>query len=190
MASVGPILCTSGIDFGGGDATWTNPGNITAADSTNATCVLLLAQTSDVLQALFTGSDFAAIPDAADLVGYAVDMRRRNLAGTMEDVLVAFDAGGGVAVADGVYNAFWSNAYNTDRYGGATDKWQQGGLSGAQFKAYTPQVQMQCTADTAGTAGIDWIKLTVFYTVAGSSVVQSVGKMAGGMQDLRGGVNG
>lgn len=161
MPSQGPNAPSTGAnDAAVGTVAWTNPGNVTADDSTFATAALTAIDTTQFLKA--TGFGFS-IPTGSTVDGILVEWKRKGEFGV--DNVVKLVQGGAVAgddKADAV--TAWPNpaaAYAS--YGGAADlwglTWTPAQINAADFGAV---LSGECT-DVA-TLSVDHVRITVTYT--------------------------
>lgn len=163
MATAGPTLCMTGDDDGGGlnggDLPWTDPSNITADDATNATAILV-AQTTNCLVA----KDFRfspTIPSGATINGIVATIKRRALAGTVDTEFAVIQSDG-VAVSSNLSDGVsWNSSYEVVTLGSSTNNWNYAGTSEALNDASTG-IAFQAVG--TGTAAVDYVKMTVYYT--------------------------
>lgn len=193
MASVGPTLCGSGgvQSLIGGTITWTNPGNITAQDSTGATATFTTnGEYTEYLRAYNFGF---SIPTDATINGIVVEVNKYNATygfGDLYDKSVRLRKSTSITgdnKAD--ISTPYGDQYATATYGSSTDAWSlTGGLSPTEVNdsafGVVFSVQVTSPIDTI-IADVDYIQMTVYYTpVAGPASSVSSRKKASFFQVL------
>jgi hypothetical protein len=115
----GPSVGTNVV--GGGGTAWTNPGNITAQDGTNATCALAAGANSQDLRG--TGFGFA-IPSYHTILGVTARVRRQpGAAGSINDLTVKLLKAGVLSGNNKALVPAWAAGVVDATYGGAADLW-------------------------------------------------------------------
>ena len=166
MASEGPNSPSTGADAGGLGTAWSNPGNVTAADASEASATLAGLGTTNYL--LATGFGFA-IPGGATINGVAVEVKRRSGLGTsISDAGVSLAKAGSITGTPQIVGGFWPTVAAYQSYGGASDlwgaAWSAADVNGSGFGA-----GVGCSAGASGdTAYVDHVRITVYYTAAGA----------------------
>jgi hypothetical protein len=171
MPSTGFTPAGTGANVDTGQASWSNPGNITADDGTEASSSLGskspgTTDISDYLQATNFGF---TLPAGAVPVGVEVRVQKRN--SNIVDRVISLVVGGSV-VGDNnadLVTPWPGSATNVD-YGGATDLWGLS-LSKAQVEAsnFGVVVQAQLTGGGNASASVDAIWINVHYIIAGGN---------------------
>lgn len=177
MPSTGFTLAGTGtnVDPGGDASEWTDPGNITADDDSNAASQLLKddKETSHYLQATNFGF---SLPAGNVPVGIEVRIQRRVLNGESDEVhdhTVQLIKGGtrqGDNNADAV--TFWPPTLTDADYGGATEMWGLS-LSKADVEAADFGVALRVLSvvgpQSNEAAGVDAIWINVHYQPGGGN---------------------
>ncbi|WP_163409256.1 beta strand repeat-containing protein, partial [Flavobacterium ajazii] len=158
---------TSGTNGSGN--TWTNPTNIYANDNVYATRSLNNT-TSALINA--TGYDFSTIPNNATITNIEVIIGRfASNNNAIRDValnLIVGGTAGGTSLANTTTS--WTNSESAVSYSASPTSWGYGSLTLAQVKASNFGVAFS-VRDVSGsnrTASIDYISLSISYTVPGS----------------------
>jgi hypothetical protein len=174
MASQGPNGAGTGADVSGiGTKTWTNPGNITAADGATAN-VNLTSQQSHWLEATNFGFSLPANTTSVD--GILVEWRKTfaNVGGTILDNAIRIIKGGTVGSTDKSSGATWPTTLTYIGYGGSADlwgtTWAYTDMNASNFGAALSAKENSNNADTAQ---VDYCRITVYYTVPGTSFLFS-----------------
>lgn len=155
-----------------GSQAWSNPGNVTAEDATNASVGLSSSETSHYLKATQFGF---AIPATATIVGVLVRVKRKadNVTLLMADDAVKLTVGGSVVgdnKADTLTN--WPSSLGFAEYGGSGDMWglTASTLNPTNVNASTFGVVVAVNAQGAmgpENAYIDYIEITITYNDVG-----------------------
>jgi len=176
MPSTGPSPFAAGVDDAtAGMVAWTNPNNAIASDATFATVHMGDAQTSHYLQVHNATS--LSFPAGAKVVGIVVDIdRKANFNSTIvgasryiNDLSITL-VQSGTHSSDRSTSALWPTATTRATFGSPTDTW---GLTWttSQFATNNFGVDFQaaCTDDIGSgvTASVDYVQVTVYYTVGG-----------------------
>jgi hypothetical protein len=170
---------TMAQDVFGGIA-WTDANNAMASDDSRASCVMGADETSDLLIA----SDFGfSIPAGATIDGVEVEIEKRASGVAGGDNIALWVEGsqqGDNKASAGEWPA--SDTYET--YGGAADLWALS-LTAEQVNASDFGVTLSVLTDSGGgTAEVDHIRITVYYTEAGGGFVPVVDhEMTGGIAE-------
>lgn len=171
MASViaDPTAAANGAGFG---PSWTNPTNVFSSNDSRSSVALLNApasqQTSKSL--VVTGFDFSVIPSDATIDGIMVEVERNASAGSPSDGLMRLTKDGTLSIGDDKKSAsLWPGSDAYASYGNSGDLW---GLTWtvAEIKASTFGVHIAASVTGTGangTANIDHVRMTVWYTTAG-----------------------
>lgn len=174
MASEGPNAPASGAaNDNGGDVAWSDPGNVTADDSSYATAALTASQTTQDLEALDFGF---TIPVGATIDGVQVTIVKQGQGvgmGIIEDHTV--ELGGLLGDNKAQVGAWDIGTDETVSYGGATDTW---GLTilviTVNSSGFSAVIRAQETSTTdSDTAAVNYMQVTVWYTdTSGAAGVQ------------------
>lgn len=167
MPSATELAGTGASDTGIGAAAWTSPGNITAEDSSSASCT---ASGSDITHGLQATNFGFSIPSGATIDGVVATFRRRYVFGTPVDYSVRLIKGGVYTGTDKALGAFWPPAFSKDSFGGSTDLWGTT-LSDTDVNASNFGVMIQAQDDTgfSSTFEVDSVEMTIHYTEGGGS---------------------
>jgi hypothetical protein len=170
MASSGP---NSGGTFAsdnslGGTVAWVLPGRAVTSDDSYTTSVVADAE-SEMLKVTNFGF---AIPTGATINGIVVEIEKKASGTSVNDINVM------IVKADGTYGATnkaaaesWptSDAYTT--YGASDNLWGET-WTAENINDVDFGVGIACYAPSSRTASIDHVRITVYYTEAGSGTVQ------------------
>lgn len=147
---------------------WINPNNIFAQDGAVASAALDPANNFNSYILTATGYGFA-IPGNATILGVGVTARvRTSRASTASDALVRLTIAGVISGNDHSNGLPWSIALANQNYGSNSDLWGLTTLTPAVINAANFGVAYQATDNDpihACTAQIDWIGVTVYYSV-------------------------
>lgn len=170
MASTGPNSPSTVANAGTG-VDWTNPTNITSADSSNAT--VFLEDGNTVLATKYlraTGFGFN-VPSGATINGVVVEYLGSNSSSdghTTEVKLVKGGTEAGTAKTNG--DASSAPSYNT--FGTSSDLWGNT-LTDSDVNGSGFGVSMKCSIGSLGgntfNGSVDHVRLTVHYTEGGSA---------------------
>lgn len=119
-ADTGWIIAGAGASVSDGFTAWTNPGNVTAADATNATCTPSVGDSTDFIKA----SSFATtIPVGATINGVEVKFKvSASASGHTEDVVKLVVGGSIVGASRATGDSITTTPRELTR-GGASDLW-------------------------------------------------------------------
>lgn len=178
MTTAGPNLPSSGVnDNAVGSTAWSNPGNATTDDATYATTAGTSGAQSNYLKV--SGFGFA-VPAGATLDGFTVDIRRKSSQNASlrytYDAVVSLLIGGAVTGNNkGALTTKWTTTDATATYGGAADKWgTTPTLAQVNASNFGVVLSVKNFGGTGATASVNWIKVTVTYTVGGTTYTQTV----------------
>lgn len=175
MPSQGPLYPgTVTTEIGpSGDNDWTNPGNISANDGSEAQITAATYDTGDHSYRLRAQNFGFTIPAGATIDGIVVEIEQRSFAGAAEDQEVRLYNGTGTLVGDDKQTATaWPGTATIATYGGSTDDWNAG-LTDADVNDVDFGVAHIVLATANNTdIGVDFIRVTVHYTEAPVSIPQ------------------
>lgn len=185
MASSSQIAGAGADDNAVGTLAWSNPGNITADDGSNAEATA----SSDVQTHYLKATSFGfSIPTDATVDGIEVTIDRHcdfdSLQRYTLDNIVRLVISGSVSGDNKADTANkWPTTPTTKSYGGASDLWGLGSVSPSTLNASNFGVVLsadvyQGIVDTH--ARVDYIQVTVHYTPAGAAMpvfAQHYGKL-------------
>lgn len=151
---------------GTGTVAWSNPAGATTEFDSSVATASVNASDSHYLKA--TGFGFA-IPATATVIGIAAWVVRACAAGNIGDRKVRLVRAGTVEATDRAAILPWPTAWAGMSYGGSTDLW------GA---AWTPSdinnagfgFALSAGSNVSDTADVDFIRLTVYYTIGSGFV--------------------
>jgi hypothetical protein len=158
MASTGATLVTSGVNAGTGVA-WSNPGNITADDSTNASVSTSTGQASQFLVGKSLGF---SIPSVATITGIEVLIDASVSTGQQQFVYITKDGStnGGTSKT-----GTQTTSVTTRTYGSSSDlwgtTWTPAEINTSTFGA---MFLTQRIVSSSGGSNVDFIKINVHYT--------------------------
>lgn len=177
MASSGPNNPALGAsDSTVGAVAWSTPTNIYTSNNSRATAALNNQQ-SNYLKA--TNCSFA-IPGGAVIDGIVVEIEKSRTAGTgtLSDTSVRLVKRGVITGQNRAsHGAAWTDTDAYSTYGGVADPWGVA-WTPSEVNAYDFGVVFSCseTAAAAATAGVDHVRITVYYTdgyVSGAQVQEA-----------------
>lgn len=170
-SSQGPLFPTAATGstntIGGGTVAWTNPGNITANDGAVASCLPGIAITDD----LRGGAFFFTVPTNAIINGILLEIAANTPAtNNIEKFNTVVLEGGGGASANRATATTLTTTLTTFSFGGSADLWGTT-WTPAQINAgsFVANVTFVSTGGGPGTVAVDFFRVTVFFTVPGSS---------------------
>ena len=174
MAAEGPNITGTGADDSAvGTNTWSNPGNITADDTSYAT--LFLAGQTHYLKATNFGF---SIPTDATIDGIEVGFNRSKTIGgfgdVTDEVISIVLADGSIGSEDKSAGASWNTTtFVTDTFGGSSDLWSEtwafGDINDSDFGVVL-SATVFVPSESAATARVDFVEITVTYTEAGGDI--------------------
>ena len=175
-ASQGPNFPDVGTEVNGpGTIAWSSEGNITADDSSFATAVLTANAISEYLQA--TDFDFS-IPSGATIDGIQVSINRFSssdfFGNSVDDSDLFLVKGGSIVGTDHASTSDWPTTEGIANYGSVSDLWSTTWTS-ADINAANFGVALSVRNEsplTGRTASVDYIRVTVTYTVSGTLTLQ------------------
>lgn len=167
MASQGPLLPTSASSIPSGDDAWSNPSNALTENGSSASCSLSGTGVSQVLEVHNFGF---SVPTDATIDGVVAEIKRSG-GGFTSDTTVKLMVGGSMVGTNKAAAGFWDGSLTFATYGGAADLW---GASLTVSNVNNSFFGIGLVANDAmfGTANVDVIRLTVYYTVGGGSYSQ------------------
>ncbi len=177
MADTGWLNPGSVTSVGGGDRVWDTPEGAQTEDSTDyANIDIAPSETTNRLYA----SDFntgSIVPGTADIDGIEVRTVRRSDdvadSGKSQDLMaVLADATGTATGDDKSDSSSWPDTDTEFIYGGPTDDWGLGPLTGADINDTDFGFILRAFESNGGTAGprVDVIQMRVHYTEAASGL--------------------
>ena len=161
----GPRNAGAGATGGGAGTAWTNPGNITADDTSYATVAPGFLGTSETLNGTSYGF---AIPANATINGIQVSiMRQSSSTGSgfsIRDSSVRLIKGGTITGDNKAIAADWPNSMAAANYGSTSDLWGTT-WTPAEINAANFGVALAVVDEGASrTASVDYMQITVTYT--------------------------
>jgi len=156
---------------GGGSTNWTNPGNVTASDDSYAGFFAQL--NGDSSKDLDCTNFGFSIPAGATINGIQANIERNGFDITDVSIkLLNGDGAGGESAQDKSLGASWSNSDTVDSFGGPTDTWgETWSVSDVNSSNFGIRIQCQDNAggfpQILGSANIDHVEITVYYTASG-----------------------
>lgn len=120
MASVGPNLCTSALEYGSGTS-WSGITNTYTSDNSYASCMIVASSNTKGL--LCNGFGFT-IPQGAVIEGITVSIERASLNETFIDYDISLVKTGTTTVGSNLSaGATWSTTENSVSFGSSTTLW-------------------------------------------------------------------
>lgn len=179
MAAAGPYnFGTFSNDASIGSNAWSNTSNAASSDNSRATASVGAGSPSNYLKAV-NANGASVVPAGATIDGIVVEVERSNanLANVLDNA-VRIVKGGTIGSTDKSSLSAWpissADAYAT--YGGASDlwgeTWSDTDINSATF-GFAISAKRGAGKGPAQTAQIDHIRVTVYYTAAGSSNTSS-----------------
>ena len=170
MTTAGPNLPDTAVsDSGMGSVAWTNPGNATADDSSNATCAPGTGNQSEYLWV--TGFGFSAIGDTDTIDAIQVDIiRSASTSNRIEDASVRLIIGGSVSGDDKQTDTKWSSTETTATYGDqVSDVWGLASPVGSDVNDADFGVALSIDGASTAEGQVDYIQVTIVYTAGAVS---------------------
>lgn len=166
------VFVTQGSDAGGGLLAWSNPGNITAEDGTNATSAAtgVTSDTNNLLGEMGT-PNAVSIPGDATITGIQIEIKMAadaSLTAVEKTIKIAKTTGTystnlGTGAAIPATTLQWVSYGGDGVLGGLT--LTPTDVAGAHFGA-----SFIATATSGlGTISVDAIRITIYYTIPGTS---------------------
>jgi hypothetical protein len=174
-AAVGPNDAGTGEDVTGvGTIAWTNPGNITTAGTPYAYAFLNSGESTHYLRG--TGYGFA-LPSGSTINGITVQINRASYIQTARDSIVRLVKAGAVAGDNkALTGTDWPfNSFGTQAYGGASDLWGTTWTADDINNANFGVVLSATNPNTISLIAIDYLRITVDYTLPGTSTAVDCG---------------
>ena len=184
MATAGPRYPgTVATEIGpSGDDDWVSPGNISANDGAEAQITEASYDANDHsyrLKATNFGFD-ADVPAGSTINGILVEIEQRRFAGSARDQEVRLYDSTGTLVGDDKATATgWPSVATIASYGGASDTWNAG-LDADDIRSAGFGVAHIVLAGLNDTdIGVDFIRVTIDYTVVASDIPPGLGPSVG-----------
>jgi hypothetical protein len=156
---------------GGGSTNWTDLGNVTTSDDNY---VRFFAQSDGDSSKDLDCTNFGfSIPAGATINGIQANIERNGFDITDLSIkLLNGDGAGGESAQDKSLGASWSNSDTVDSFGGSTDTWgETWSVSDVNSSNFGIRIQCQDNAggfpQVGGSANIDHVEITVYYTASG-----------------------
>ncbi len=169
-ATVGPSDAGTGADGGGGNASWTSPGNITVAGSPYATCTIpdrgiMSVYESNYLNATNYGF---TLPSNVVIDGIQVAIRRQSSGSNdIRDDVVRLLKDGSRVGSNYDSSSYWPTSFGVANYGGTSDlwgtTWTYADINDSDFGVSLRAENQDWTYDR--TATVDYIRITVTYHI-------------------------
>ena len=168
MADTGAVIAGTGasVAYNSGNA-WSNPGNITANDSSYATANFSSGANTEYIQ----GTNFGfAVPAGATINGILLEVERNFQTSAAVDLSVRIVKGGTVVGSDKASATAWTTGDVIATYGSSVDLW---GTTWTATDINSSTFGAALAADTNtgafGTARVDFMRITVYFTAAATS---------------------
>lgn len=162
MPSNGPQPPANGSSVAPGIA-WTNPGNITAEDGSVATCAIMSMMASEELRG--KRYDFAAIPGGATIDGIVVEIKKSGTSLAISDFKVQLLKAGTGTGDNKAAGGSWPTSLTYSTYGGSSDLWGTT-WTVSDVNDINFGVLLVANSTPGGTANVDHMRITVYYTDA------------------------
>lgn len=170
MPSTGATLPGVGTTSGTGGGTWTNPGNITADDTTNAALGNGTGETQHLV-----ARQFGFGISAASIDGLTVTVRAKYTGFVAQNLTAQIRNASGTLVGSTKVNLVNTTGLSTFTYGGSADVWStsltQTDINDIDF-GIEFWVDNGAGLSTYG-IDIDWVKIDVTYTSSGGTGTRS-----------------
>ena len=161
----GPNSAGTGADDSSvGTVAWTNPGNITSSNDSDASIAIL---GSSLISHYLKATNFGfSIPTTATIDGITVEVERSDPNTDTRDYQVRIVKGGTIGTTDRAETGAWpaTDAYQT--YGGSTDLWGEtwtpSDINGSTF-GFAISVE-EISGISFGSPTVDHIRITIDYT--------------------------
>lgn len=118
-----------------------------------------------------TATNFGfSVPSGATINGIKAEIERKQNGGTLVDNAVRIIKGGAIGTSEHASTTAWSGTEAYYSYGGASDLWgDTWTYSDINSSNFGVALSVKCTSDCGSASGdVDHIKITVYYTIAGS----------------------
>lgn len=191
LSPVGPLYPGTAVDGGGGNQVWSNPGNVSSVNATNAT--VGFPGGGDGSNYLFAKNFGFSIPSTAVIEGIQVEYLRKGINAACGSVKLtkASNTPVGAELAD-YFNDFWPSSLGWFTYGGATELWGTT-WTPAEINSTNFGVGISSYNTHGGGSGeIDAIRITVWWRTAPADVpkrylykVSSNGQYIGNLPNVR-----
>ncbi len=158
-----------GASVSPGDVAWADPGNITADDSLYATADFGAAGVSEILKATNYGF---SIDSSAVIDGIQVTVGKSGTGDSINDAKVRLIKGG-TETGDNKSSAdAWPAVQAESNYGGPTDDWNEGWtVADINASDFGVAISASNSGDAVQTASVDYVQVTVFYTLPATIAV-------------------
>jgi len=157
---------------------WVNPGNAQADDSSFATCVIGVGAGLKESYYLDCQTFGFAIPSGATIDGITVSARGKSTSAIVgSDARVQMMKAGVLAGTEKTPSTTWGTTENTHTFGAVNDLWGTT-WTPAQINAAGFGVSYVCSdggSSSGCTVSIDYIDITITYTIKGHVIVVVVG---------------
>lgn len=155
---------------------WSNPGNAVSDDNVYASCVIAIAGTGQSHYLWATNFGFS-VPAGATIDGVTVEYGRyasqSGASRYTKDATLQLIKGGALTGDDKADTSTkWPTSEGNKAYGNAVDGWNAN-LSAADVNGSTFGVAISCNVTAVGTAYIDYVRITINYTTAAGSSLQT-----------------
>lgn len=148
-------------DAGVGVFSWSNPGNAAASDNSYATVSLFPTGQSHYLKATNFGF---SIPGGSTIEGIVVEVEHKESgSGVCRDNRIRIVKGGAIGSTDKASGTEWPTSDGTASYGADNDLWGET-WTVSEINASDFGVAISAIGLGTGTASIDHIKITVYYS--------------------------
>jgi hypothetical protein len=187
QTTVGPNNAGTGSNATGqGTVAWSNPGNITTVGTPYATASLGTHATSNYLE----GTNYSfSIPSNATIVGIQVTINRYSSANSggnsINDVTVSLIKGGAITGNNKATTTDWPTSFGTASYGSASDlwgtTWTYADINASNFGVALSAYNQSGVGSR--TAYVDYMQISVTYTVVGPLPIQMASFAANVVRD-------
>lgn len=172
MATAGPNLAGTGADDSTlGTVVWNNPGNITANDGSCSECGSVM-YTGETHYLKATNFGFS-IPSGATINGITVVINRASTLIIVQDRTLKIIKGGSFVGSNLWSAAYWPPTLTSKTYGSSSELWGTS-WSYADINASDFGVGLTVASGSFKSAGrgkVDYIEITIDYTVGGASFI-------------------
>ncbi len=152
-----------------GSMVWSNPSNVTG-DTTSSSYASVTLAPNIISYYLKTTYFYFTIPDTATITGVSVRFSRKCGLDFVYDYSIKLVKGGTIQGNNYAGSSAWTTTDETGCYGGASDLWGLS-LSPSDINSnsnFGCVISVKNMVDDNDTAMINWVTMTVYYTVSSS----------------------
>lgn len=159
VTATGPLFpSTVANDATVGSIAWTNPGNVTADDASDATIV-----NNDSISQYIKATNFGFSLAATEVIDGIEVTVNRKCTGGCQDNSIKLVKGGTIGGTDNSAAASWTGSYASNTVGSSSDLWGQTWLYSDINDSSFGVAFSSVMSDVIDTASIDFITITVYH---------------------------